>query len=211
MRLSCAAVFAFRLAALGGMLLPGVVWGHHFMEDQLPQSFAQGLLSGLGHPVIGVDHLAFIVATGFLLGLVKHGVWGVIAFTSGSLLGAALHLTGFGLAGGEMMVALSVILIGGVILRGHRIPLAWLAGGLILAGILHGHAYAESIFGAEPMPLGGYLIGFCFVQFGIGMAALVLHRRLLAIDANRARPISSALGAVVGAVGVVFLASAAAS
>ena len=189
------------------MLLPGVALAHHFMEDQLPQTFAQGLLSGLAHPVIGVDHLAFIIATGFLLALVKHGVWGVIAFTSGSLLGAALHLTGFGLAGGEVMVALSVILIGGVIMSGHRIALAWLAGGLILAGIFHGYAYAESIFGAEPMPLSGYLIGFCSVQLGIGVAALLLHRRLIAISANSSRPISSAFGAVVGVIGVAFLAS----
>jgi len=184
---------AFTVVVTTVMLLPGVVWAHHFMEDQLPQTFAQGLLSGLAHPVIGIDHLAFIIATGFLLALVKHGVWGVIAFTSGSLLGATLHLTGFGLAGGEVMVALSVILIGGVILSGHRVALAWLAGGLILAGIFHGYAYAESIFGAEPAPLSGYLIGFCSVQLGIGVGALLLHRRLIAISANSARPISSAL------------------
>ena len=189
------------------MLLPSVVWAHHFMEDQLPQTFAQGFLSGLAHPVIGVDHLAFIIATGFLLALVKHGVWGVIAFTLGSLLGAALHLTKFGLAGGEVMVALSVILIGGVIMSGHRVTLAWLAVGLILAGIFHGYAYAESIFGAEPMPLSGYLIGFCSVQLGLGVAALLLHRRLMAISANSSRSISSAMGAVVGAIGVAFLAS----
>ena len=189
------------------MLFPGVVWAHHFMEDQLPQTFTQGLLSGLAHPVIGVDHLAFIIATGFLLALVKHGVWGVIAFTSGSLIGAALHLTGFGVAGGEVMVALSVILIGGVIMSGHPVALAWLAGGLILAGIFHGYAYAESIFGAEPMPLSGYLLGLCSVQLGIGVAALLLHRHLIAISANSTRPISSAMGAVVSVIGVVFLAS----
>jgi len=198
---------AFTVVVTTVMLLPGVVWAHHFMEDQLPQTFAQGLLSGLAHPVIGIDHLAFIIATGFLLALVKHGVWGVIAFTSGSLLGATLHLTGFGLPGGEVMVALSVILIGGVILSGHRVALAWLAGGLILAGIFHGYAYAESIFGAEPAPLSGYLIGFCSVQLGIGVGALLLHRRLIAISANSARPISSALGAVVGVIGLAFLAS----
>jgi urease accessory protein len=105
------------------------------------------------------------------------------------------------------MVALSVILIGGVILSGHRVALAWLAGGLILAGIFHGYAYAESIFGAEPAPLSGYLIGFCSVQLGIGVGALLLHRRLIAISANSARPISSAVGAVVGVIGIAFLAS----
>jgi urease accessory protein len=90
---------------------------------------------------------------------------------------------------------------------GHRISLAWLAGGLILAGIIHGYAYAESIFGAESMPLSGYLIGFCSVQLIIGVGALLLHRRLLTTSANRVRSISSALGTVVGVIGVVFLAS----
>lgn len=189
------------------MLLPGVVWAHHFMEDQLPRTFAQGLLSGLAHPVIGIDHLAFIIATGFLLAVVRHGVWGVIAFTLGTLLGAALHLKGFVLIGGEVMVAFSVILIGGIVISRHRISLSWLACGLMLAGALHGYAYAESIFGAEPTPLSGYLIGFCCVQLGIGVGALLLHRCLVTVSASRARAISSALGAVVGAIGIAFLAN----
>ena len=189
------------------MLLPSVARAHHFMEDQLPQTFTHGLLSGLAHPVIGVDHLAFIIAAGFLLALIKRGMWGVVALTFGSLLGAVLHLAELNLPGGEAAVALSVILIGGAVISGRRIALSWLAGCLALAGMLHGHAYAESIFGAEAMPLSGYLIGFCLVQLGIGMTALLLQRRLMALGAHRARPISSALGAVVGAVGVVFLAS----
>ena len=189
------------------MLAPGVIWAHHFMEDQLPRSFAQGLLSGLAHPVIGADHLAFIIAMGVVLALVRQGVWGVIAFTLGSLLGATLHLAGSSLAGGEVMVALSVILIGGVVMSGRRLSLSWLVSGLMFAGALHGYAYAESIFGAEPMPLSGYLLGFCSVQLSIGVAALLLHRRLIAISATSARPISSALGGVVGVVGVAFLAS----
>lgn len=190
-------------------LLPGLAGAHHFMEDQLPQTFTQGLLSGVAHPVIGVDHLAFIIAAGFLLALTRRGTWGVVAFTFGSLVGAALHLAEFNLLGGEAAVALSVILLGGAVIRDRPIALSWLVGCLTLAGMLHGHAYAESIFGAEPMPLGGYLIGFCFVQLGIGMAAMLLHRRLLATGSHRVRPISSALGAVVGAVGIVFLASSA--
>ena len=197
----------FRVVGIGIVLLPGVVWAHHFMEDQLPQTLAQGLLSGLAHPVIGVDHLAFIIATGFLLALVRHGVWGVVSFTLGTLLGAMLHLTGSSLPGGEVLVALSVIVIGGVVTSGRRISLSWLVGGLMIAGALHGYAYAESIFGAELTPLSAYLIGFCSVQLGIGVSALLLHGRLIAIGANSARPITSALGAVVGAIGVVFLAS----
>jgi len=37
---------------------------HHAMGGTMPQTLAQGLLSGLAHPVIGLDHLAFTVAAG---------------------------------------------------------------------------------------------------------------------------------------------------
>src|SRR5213592_3053559 len=78
---------------------PRMAWAHHFMGGGLPETFAQGLLSGLGHPVIGLDHAAFIAAAGFFLASVEGGMWGVLALIVGTLLGAALHLAGFGLPG----------------------------------------------------------------------------------------------------------------
>ena len=86
-------LFTIFVSAL--LLLPQLAWGHHFMEGGLPETFAQGFLSGLGHPVIGLDHAAFIVAAGFFLALVKGGMWGIVALIVGSLVGAALHLMGF--------------------------------------------------------------------------------------------------------------------
>lgn len=177
------------------------------MGGQLPQTFAQGFLSGVAHPIIGVDHAVFIIAAGFALALVKRGMLGVIALILGTLIGAALHLTGFNLPGSEAAVALSVILIGAVVLAGRQIALGWLAVGLTLAGMLHGYAYAESIFGAEPMPLSGYLVGFCLVQLTIASAAMLLHRRLLMSSTIRARRISYPVGAAAGVIGVAFLAS----
>lgn len=189
--------------------LPSLAWAHHFMGDQLPRTFMQGLLSGFSHPVIGVDHLAFIVAAGFVLASVRRGMLGVLALILGSLSGAAVHLAGFGFVWGEAAVALSVILIGGLLVTGRRLGLAWMAVGLAFAGALHGHAYAESIVGAESTPLGAYLLGFSLVQFGIAATALLVHRRLRAYSVSRAEPIASALGTVAGAIGVFFLAGTA--
>jgi len=36
---------------------------HHMTDGKLPANFA-GFMSGLGHPIIGFDHFAFIVAVG---------------------------------------------------------------------------------------------------------------------------------------------------
>jgi len=175
------------------------------MEGGLPATFVEGLLSGLGHPLIGLDHAAFIVAAGFLLALVKGGMRGILALVAGALVGAVLHLAGVGLPGGEIGVALSVMLVGGLVMARRQFPLAVLAGGLAIAGALHGHAYAEAIFGAEPAPLGAYLAGFSIIQSCVAGAAFFVHRWLIAGRQAWARRISTALGAVAGTVGIVFL------
>ena len=196
---------AFTVAAAALALLPRIAWAHHFMGGGLPQTFVQGLLSGLGHPVIGLDHAAFIVAAGFFLATVEGGMWGVLALIVGALLGAALHLAGAGLPGAEIGVALSVILIGGLVAARRRVGLTWLAGGLALAGALHGYAYAESVFGAEATPLVAYLVGFSAIQLGIATAAFLIHRRLIATREAWAKLASSGVGAAVGTIGAVLL------
>lgn len=207
MRTGAATTVNARFLFVPGLLLtPGPALAHHFMDDALPQTFAQGLLSGLGHPLIGADHAAFIVAAGFLLALVPRGLRGLLALIAGSLIGAALHLQGYTLPAGEIGVALSVLLLGGLVLARRRIHLLWLAGGLAFAGVLHGHAYAETIFGAETTPLLAYLIGFSVVQFGVAMAAALVHRQVHATRERWARPLAAALGTVVSTVGLVSLA-----
>lgn len=200
----------FVVAALPAAI-PRAVWAHHVMDGNLPQTFVQGLLSGLGHPIIGLDHAAFIVAVGFLLALLEGGMWRglqcVLALIAGSLLGAVLHLGGVDLPWSEAGVALSVIIAGALVLVRRRIAPLVLAGGLALAGMLHGHAYAESIFGAEPTPLVAYLIGFSLMQCGVAMAALWAHRQLIATRTALVRPVAATLGATVSAIGVLFLAS----
>lgn len=176
---------------------------HHPMAGALPQTFAEGFLSGLGHPIIGVDHAAFILAAGFLLALVKGGLWGLGALILGTLAGATLFLGGIALPAAEIGVAMSVILIGGPVLLRSQIDLPLLATCLALAGLLHGQAYAESIFGAEATPLGAYLLGFSLIQLLVGAAAFAVHRRFM--TATWMRVASTTFGALVGAVGAAFL------
>jgi urease accessory protein len=189
----------------GAILAAEAAWAHHVMDYGLPQTFVQGLLSGLGHPLIGVDHAAFIVASGFFLALVDRGMVGVLVLVGGTLAGAAMHLMGADVPGSEVGIALSVILIGALVIARRKIELTWVAAGLAVAGVLHGHAYAESIFGAEPAPLGAYLIGFCLIQLAVAAAAFWIHRRIMAARESWAKPVAVGLGTVVGAVGVAFL------
>jgi urease accessory protein len=48
-------------AFFGVALLAEPAFAHHLMGGRTPSTFADGLLSGLGHPIIGLDHFAAVV------------------------------------------------------------------------------------------------------------------------------------------------------
>lgn len=184
---------------------------HHVMDGKLPQTFAQGLLSGLGHPLIGLDHAAFILCAGFLMALVARGQLAVGALIAGTLAGALLFLSWQSLPAAEVLVALSVILTGAVLLARRAVRLAWMLPAVALAGLFHGYAYGESILGAEPAPLGAYLLGFSVIQFIVARAAFFVHRRLLARREELAKRAAAAIGALTGIIGTAFLLAGAVS
>jgi urease accessory protein len=191
-----------KLAAIVA-LLPLTAHAHHFMGGGVPETVTQGLLSGLGHPIIGADHAAFILVAGFLLALVDKGLWALGALIAGSLVGAAMHLSGLAFPRIEEAIALSVVLAGALLVWRRRVPLVWMSAGLGLAGVLHGYAYAETIFGAESGPLGAYLIGFSVIQFALAFAAYRAHRWLMA---RHTVGLATCFGGAAGILGAAFLA-----
>lgn len=183
------------------------VLAHHGMDGAVPGTLAQGLISGLAHPIIGLDHLAFLAVAALLCAMLAGaGRWlAPAAFVLGTVGGAALHLQGLSLPLGELLVAVSV-LIGGAALLGRLRPGAGLLSGLLaLAGLFHGYAYAEAIIGAEATPLIAYLAGFSLVQYAViaGLAAMV------AVLAARSREavtgIARSAGAGAAILGGAFL------
>jgi urease accessory protein len=182
------------------MAIAAPAFAHHLMGGRLPATWSEGLLSGLGHPVIGLDHLAAIVAVGLLAAALDRGILLPLAFVVASSVGAVLHVMAVGVPFSEGAVALSVIVLGALLLRGGALPAGALAGLFAVAGLFHGYAFGESIFGAEPAPLAAYFIGFTIVQYAIATAALLIARRF-------GEPARRALvpGGAIGAVGIVFL------
>ena len=49
------------LAAFTAALAADPALAHHMMGGRMPATFGEGLLSGLGHPIIGLDHFAALV------------------------------------------------------------------------------------------------------------------------------------------------------
>lgn len=201
---------AGRRMALGGLLmmaLQGVSSAHHMEGGKLPETLGEGLLSGLAHPVIGLDHLAFLLAVGLLSLRWSRGALMPFLILPGALLGTAVHLQGKNLLAAEVWIALSVILFGLLLALSRRLPLAAAAALAGLFGIAHGYAFGESIIGAHQNVVGAYLAGFTLVQLGIVLAVRGIAIRLAKGIAARPAP-SPALrmaGLLLGAVGLAHL------
>jgi urease accessory protein len=174
---------------------------HHVMGGNTPATFAEGLLSGLGHPVIGIDHLAFLVAVGIAVGVARLSLAMPFAFVGASAFGVLLHVKGVSLPAAEAIVGVSVLLAGALIARGRSLPSSvWLAL-FALAGLIHGYAYGEAVADAEPTPIWAYLAGLFVIQTALTTAIAFITERMT-------DPVTPRLaGAVVAGVGLAVLAS----
>ena len=152
---------------------------HHAMDGQTPVTFAQGFMSGLAHPVIGLDHLMYLLIAA-VLAFTLNGVARYLVpmlFVIATLGGTVFHIGAGNIPFVETLVALSVLLAG-IIAFAKKSPAALvLAVVFAVSGIFHGYAYGEAIIGAETGPLLAYLIGFAMIQYLIiagGIRALEL-------------------------------------
>ena len=191
------------LAGLPFVLAAAPALAHHPMGGAVPATFVQGLLSGIGHPVIGLDHLAFLVALGLAAAFMRN-VWAPpLAAVAGMAAGCLLTVGSVALPMVEPVVALSVLLLGGVVLWGRSLPAAAGAALFAAAGLFHGAAYGEAVIGAEPTPVAAYLMGLAGVQMAIALAAAFLARSVWkAGSAAALRP--RLAGAVCAGVGLAF-------
>jgi urease accessory protein len=179
-------------------------FAHHVMGGTTPVSFMDGLLSGLGHPVIGLDHLAAVIAVGCLAAGQRRGVLAVIGYVVAMAVGAAAHIGEATVPGAEIFVALSVIALGLVLLRARPVRLDIAIALFAFAGLVHGYALGESIAGAEAAPLYAYFIGLALIQSAIALAAMQVARMLAARTALQPTMIR-VLGAAVIAIGLGVL------
>ncbi len=152
------------------LLLAAPASAHHLMDlTGMKPGPLTGVLSGLAHPILGPDHLLFLLAIG-LVGIVQPFRW-VLALLGCGLVGNALGLALPGLTWVEPLVALSVALTGLVLAR--RLPPAVLAP----AFLLHGYALSGAVIGWEPGPIGFYLAGLLVSQTLLLLVALTAVRR----------------------------------
>ncbi|MFT4729972.1 MAG: urease accessory protein [Granulosicoccus sp.] len=186
-------------------LTPLSVFAHHPLDGRSPETAIEGLLSGIGHPVIGMDHLAFIIAIGLLAAVTRRGLLIPVGFVFGGLAGVALHLQLLMLPAAELLVAATVIVFGALLVADKSIDIRL---GVILgagAGIFHGYAYAEAIVGANMTTLASYLVGLTLIQLGISLASFYLATQFVKRSTVGSHTPFRVAGIAVASVGTAFL------
>ncbi|NER83070.1 MAG: HupE/UreJ family protein [Leptolyngbya sp. SIO1D8] len=208
MRTPMNALLRWGLAALGSLIilmLATPTFAHHPFGGMTPENWVQGFLSGMGHPVIGPDHLVFTIIVG-LLATQLPPYWAVpAAFLTAALAGTGLHLMELNLPTPEFLISFSVLLFGGLAVGGRYLKTVFVIAMAAVAGLFHGYAYGEAIVGAEITPLLSYLIGFTMIQGGIIAGSFLIFQKLL--DPDRHLEWLRYAGLVVLGIGAAFLSS----
>jgi urease accessory protein len=155
------------------------VLAHHAMGGKMPSNWVEGFISGIAHPLIGPDHFAFIVAVGLLATTKKQGILMPVAFILAAMLGTGIHLANLNIPGVELFVSGSILLFGILLAMKNGLNISLMIGLSALAGVFHGYAYGESIFGAQMTPLFAYLAGFTVIQLVISLIAFWLGKGVL--------------------------------
>ena len=127
-----------------------------------------GFMAGLMHPFTGIDHLLAMLAVGMWASQAPRRIWvAPLAFVNLMLVGALLQLPSGLSALVEPLVAVSVLVLGGLLLRRARWPV--LAMSLLAASfaLFHGAAHAVELAGGAA--LAGMLCATLLLQ-GAGLA-----------------------------------------
>ncbi|MGQ4647726.1 HupE/UreJ family protein [Lyngbya aestuarii] len=199
------------LSFLGGislLLIANPASAHHAFGGKTPSNILEGFLAGIAHPVIGLDHFAFVVAIGLLAALKQRGIFIPVAFILAALAGTGIHLMGFNLPTPELFISASVLGCGVMLARKEYPNLVRLITLAALAGIFHGYAYGEAIVGAEMTSLTAYLVGFTVIQLAISFVAFWVSKSVIKQFGEEPKLPLRFAGFAIGGAGAVFLSSA---
>ena len=190
-----------RRSAQVALALLGASWAQA-ASAHIQQGEAAGLLTGLLHPVSGLDHVLAMVAVGLWgaqLGM--PAIWVLpVAFPLVMALGGMLGFLGVPLPGVEVGIAASAVVLGVAVAFELRPPLVIAALVVGSFAIFHGHAHGTELPPGQSALL--YSLGFviatgCLHAVGIGVGTV--HSR------SWGRPLLRAAGAAVSAGGAFFM------
>ena len=143
------------------------------------QSQGRGFLTGVSHPVSGLDHVLAMIAVGVWgAQLGQPAIWLLpVTFPMVMAFGGFLGLIGVHLPGVELGVAVSAVLLGVMVAREAKPRLAVAVALVSVFAVFHGHAHGTEL----PVGQSGlaYSIGFVMATgclHAVGIAIGVAHK-----------------------------------
>lgn len=193
-----------RLLGIAALALAATpAFAHHPLGGMEMTGFSDGLLSGLGHPILGFDHLFFVALMGVAAAFTTRALTTPLAYIAAMIAGVVIATFGPALPLAETVIAISLLALGSVVLSGRALTmpaaLALFAGFGLFHGSAFGGAMATAEAGATGGVLSGYLIGLAAVQYAIALGAGIVARSL-ATDARAVEP--RLAGAMVAGIGL---------
>lgn len=163
------------LAAATVLASAAPAFAHHPLGGLPMTSFAEGMLSGIGHPLLGFDHLFFVIAVGIAAVYTGYGRTAPAAYIGAMVAGCFLMANGVGLPLKEVVIGASLLIVGGVVLSGRALKLAPAMALFAGFGLFHGSAFGDLI-AAQEAAMGvdvliGYLLGLGVLQYGVAVAS----------------------------------------
>ena len=152
-------------------------------------SHGSGVMAGVTHPILGIDHLLAIFAMA-LYAKIKYpeGAWPVaFSFVAAMVVGGLLGINGSPLLLEETVIKGSVIVYGLLLVSGIKIPVKAYALIGVVIGLFHGHAHGvEMPDSTEPYK---YIPGFAVGAIIISAFGEFVGRHMAADEVVRARVI----------------------
>lgn len=96
-----------------------IIGGHPALAHS---TAASGALSGLTHPLLGLDHLCMLMAVGTVASYISSRL--LLWALGGAVIGAAVGFTGFTVGSAEVMAALAISAVGAVTLLASKVAKA---------------------------------------------------------------------------------------
>jgi len=193
------------LGALAIAAIATPALAHHPLGGLPMETFTHGLLSGIGHPLLGFDHLFFVIAVGVAAIYTGYARLAPAAYIAAMLVGCLMMSAGIGLPLKEVVIGFSLLAIGGFILSGRSFTLAAAMAVFAVFGLFHGSAFGDSLASQEAAVGGsvliGYLLGLGALQYTIAVASGWVVKNVF--NATEATAINARLtGAVVAGMGL---------
>jgi urease accessory protein len=164
-----------------------------------------GLAAGFLHPLGGLDHVLAMVAVGLLAWtLGGRALWLVpLAFVAAMAAAGALGMAGTPLPLVELGIGLSVVVIGGLVALGLRLPTALAMTIAAVFAVFHGHAHGTEMSpGASAL---GYGLGFMAATALLHASGLLAGRGFARL-ATTGGGLTRASGAAIAALGALIIA-----